>query len=245
MVHRLAATLALVCLFCLCALAVSADSSLYGPSSVPGPTTNATTSYLGATGLMITPTAMVAAPLKASAYYHTIRTDPDQSFYGVTLGLVPGLEASGVRLENLEPLPNAPTVHPSATVFNAKYVLPVASWLKEPQAPKVAVGVNDASNAVNRTLYVVLSKGFFTSPGATTSFNLHLGYGHANKGDAPLDGLFAGFDYAPFSQALLQVEYDAKSFNADVRLYPAPWLSVDAGVVDNDLSLGLTLRSDW
>ena len=245
MVHRLAATLALVCLFCLCALAVSADTSLYGPWSGPGPAANATASYLGATGLMITPTAMVAAPLKASAYYHTIRTDPDQAFYGVTLGLVPGLEASGVHLQNLEPLPSAPTGHPNATVFNAKYQPPVASWLNEPQAPKVAVGVNDVSNAVNRTLYVVLSKSFNAGQGPASAFNLHLGYGHANKDDTRLDGIFAGFDYAPISQALVQVEYDAKSINAGVRLYPAPWLSLDAGVVSNDLALGLTFRSDW
>ena len=59
------------------------------------------------------------------------------------------------------------------------------------------------------------------------------------------DTVFAGFDFAPFSKAVVQVEYDAKSLNADVRFYPTPWLSLDAGVVADDLALGLTLRSDW
>jgi hypothetical protein len=194
---------------------------------------------------MITPTAMVAAPLKAGVYFHELRSDPDQSFYGATLGLPGGLEISGVHLENLEPLPSAPTVHPDATVLNAKYQVPLGDWLNAPQAPKVAVGVFDASNEVNRTFYLALSKGFTIPQSNNTALNVHLGYGHANHDDTRLDGLFAGFDFAPFSKAVVQVEYDAKTVNADIRLYPMPWLSLDAGEVANDLAFGLTLRSDW
>jgi hypothetical protein len=194
---------------------------------------------------MITPTAMVAAPLTGAVYYHQIRSDPDQKFFGATIGLPGGLEVSGVRLEDLEPLPSAPTVYPDVTVFNAKYQLPLGSWLHAPQAPKVAVGVNDASNEVNRTYYLAVTQPFVVSQANNTTLNLHLGYGHANKDDTRLDGLFAGFDFAPFSKAVVQVEYDAKSINAGVRLYPTPWLSLDAGVVADDLALGLTLRSAW
>jgi hypothetical protein len=77
------------------------------------------------------------------------------------------------------------------------------------------------------------------------ALNLHAGWGRANKRDTRLDGFFGGIDFAPFAQALMQVEYDAKDLNADVRFYPAPWLSLDAGVVANDFAWGLTLRSAW
>lgn len=243
--HRLAVTLALLCLLCLCALAASADSSLYGASLTAGPVATATPSYLGATGLLITPTAMIAAPLKGAVYFHQIRSDPDQSFFGVTLGLPLGLEVSGVRLENLEPLPTAPDDNPDATVFNAKWQVPLESWLKTSMAPKVAVGAFDAGNEVNRTYYLALSRSFSLTQRNNTALNLHLGWGHPNKDDTRLDGLFAGFDFVPFSKALVQVEYDAKDINANIRFSPVPRVSLDLGVVADDFAWGATFRSDW
>ncbi len=242
--RTLAVTLALVCWFCLCVSAATAQSSLYGSLTGSGPASNATPSYLGATGLMVTPTAMVAQPLKASGYWHQVRSDPAQSFYGATVGLPGGLEISGVRLIDVEPLPSETTTR-DETVFNAKYQIPMGKLLLDPLLPKVAVGVFDASNELNRVLYVTLSRSFSLTQDSNAPLNLHVGWGNAKVSDTRLDGFFGGLDFSPFSAALLQIEYDAKDINANLRYYPAPWLSLDAGVLANDFAFGATIRSEW
>ena len=245
MARVLAVTLVLVCWFAFCVLTVSADDSLYGPLSSTGPASNSSPSYLGATGLLITPTAMIAAPLKASGYWHQVRSDPAQTFYGATIGLPGGFEISGVRLTAIEPLPNETDATRDETVVNAKYQIPMGKLLLDPLLPKVAVGVFDASNQVNRTYYVTVSRALSLTQTSNAALNLHAGWGHSNVDDTRLDGFFGGLDFSPFSAALLQVEYDAKDINANLRYYPAPWLSLDAGVLANDFAFGATLRSDW
>ncbi len=245
MPRALAVTLALVCWFSFSVLAVSADDFLYGPVTRPGPATNATASYLGATGLLITPTAMIAAPLKVSGYWHQIRSDLDQRFYGATLGLPGNLEVSGVRLTNVEPLPGQTTPTRDETVVNAKYQVPLGNLLTDPLLPKVAVGVFDASDKVNRTYYVTVSRSLSLTQSNNAAINLHAGWGHPNVSDTRLDGFFGGLDFSPFAAVLVQVEYDAKDLNANLRYQAAPWLSLDAGVVANDLAFGATLRGDW
>ncbi len=245
MSRYLALTLTLVCWFSLLSLTASAEDSLYSAWSGPGPSSNATASYLGATGLLITPTAMITPPLRVNGYFHEIRSDPHQSFYGATLGLPGGLEISGTRLQKIEPLPGQPNQDRDETVVNAKYQIPIKAWLVDAFAPKVAVGVFDAGNEVNRTYYLTVSRSFSLTQKSDAPLNLHVGWGHPNKDDTRLDGFFGGIDFAPFSKALVQVEYDAKDLNAGARFYPVPWLSLDAGVVANDFAWGLTLRSNW
>jgi len=244
MTRHLAVTLAVVCGFCLVSLPAFAQGSLYGILGGSGPASNATPSFLGATGLLITPTAMVAPPLKAAGYFHSIASDPNQNFWGATVGLPGGLEVSGVRLEKLEPLPADPGVPRDATVFNAKYQIPLGS-LADALAPKVAVGVFDATNEVNRTYYLTLSRSLSLVQSARASLNLHAGWGVPDQDDTRLEGLFGGLDFSPFPGALIQVEYDAKDVNAGVRYSPTPWLSLDAGVLASDFAWGATLRSDW
>lgn len=245
MARALALTLALVCWFCFSVLAVSADSSLYGLVTGAGPATNATPSFLGATGLLITPTAMIAPPLKASGYWHQIRSDVSQSLYGATVGLPAGFELSGLRLTNVEPSLGGGSAPRDETVVSAKYQVPLGNMLTDPLLPKLAVGVFDATNEVNRIFYVTVSRSFSILQSNKAAINLHAGWGRANKDDTRLDGFFGGVDFAPFKAALLQIEYDARNLNADVRYSPSTWLSLDAGVVANDFAYGATLRTDW
>ncbi len=245
MKSRLVLTLVLASMFAALCFTAAADPDLYGPLKAPGPGTNAVPSYLGSTGLLITPTAMVMPPLKAGGFYHQVRTDPHQSFWGATVGLPGGLELSAARLKNLEPLPTAPEEYRSETVVNAKYQVPLGKMLGNPLAPKVAVGVIDASNEVNRTYFLTLSRSFTLTQTDQAAINLHVGWGNTNKENTRLDGFFAGADFSPFRNALLQIEYDAKDLNAGIRLYPTPWLSLDAGVVNDDFAWGATARSEF
>lgn len=246
MARCLALTLALVVWFSFSILAVSAEEdSLYGAWAATGPASNATPSYLGSTGLLITPTAMVTAPWKVSGYFHEINSDDLQTFYGLTVGLPAGLEVSGLWLQNLEPLPSDPDITRDETVLNAKWQLPLGPVLGNPLAPKVAVGAFDATDEVNRTYYVAVSRSFSLVQNNQAPLNVHVGWGNAKVSGTRLDGFFGGVDLSPFPHALVQVEYDAKDLNAGLRYYPVPYGSLDVGVVAGDFAWGATLRSDW
>jgi len=113
---RLVVTLALVVMFSVLVLAASAASGGYGSWEAAAPTGQSPTSYLGPTGLLITPTALIAPPLEGAAFYHVIESEPRrQAFWGATLGLPDGFELTGTQLVNVEPLLSSPGVFRSET----------------------------------------------------------------------------------------------------------------------------------
>ncbi|HEY3398538.1 MAG TPA: hypothetical protein VGM19_12860 [Armatimonadota bacterium] len=243
---RIVLTLALALWFSLLALTASADPSLYEPFEASGPAATTTASYWGSTGLLLTPTAMVERPLKFSAFWHEVNTDPsNQTFIGLSVGLPFGFEVSGVRMQDLPPLPATPESFRDETILNAKYQVPLGPIVGNPLAPKVAIGVIDANNDFNRVIYVAASRSFTLTQQSNAALNVHLGWGNSNHGDARLDGFFGGVDLAPVPSVLLQAEYDAKNLNAGVRWYPRSWGSIDLGVVGNGFAWGATLRSDF
>jgi len=240
---RLVLTLVCVLLFATLALTASTD---YGIWERPGPATEDTPSFLGITGLLITPTAMIAPALKVQVFYHQISSDPkEQTLYGATVGLTDGLEVSGLRMLNLAPLPAAPGQYRDETVVNVKYQVPLGQILGNPLAPEVAVGVFDTGNQVDRTYFVVLSRSASLMAEESAALSFHLGYGNTDSGSGRLDGFFAGVDFAPFENALVQLEYDADDVNAGLRYYATPWISLDAAIVADDFAWGATLRSDF
>lgn len=81
--------------------------------------------------------------------------------------------------------------------------------------PAVAVGVQDISGGATffRSRYVVLSKSLFGRVRGTVGFG---------AGPDVLDGPFAGVEVALNRFVTLLGEYDARAFNAGVRLFPLP-----------------------
>jgi len=228
-------------MFSVCVLAASASADTYGAWQGPPISSNPTASYLGQTGLLITPTAMIAPPLEGAIYYHKLQTDPRrQAFYGATVGLPGHLEVSALRMLNVESLPSSPGVFRNETVLNAKYQIPLGKLVGNALMPKVAVGVFDVSNQVARVWYLALSRSVSLTQTNGAPINLHLGFGNKDSGDGRLDGLFGGLDYAAAPDSLLQAEYDGQNLNAGVRYFPARWISVDGAVIANDFAWGAT-----
>jgi hypothetical protein len=233
-------------MFSVLVLAACAQSDPYGAWEGPPASNQPTTSYLGHTGLLVTPTAMIASPLAGAVYYHAVHSQPRrQAFYGATLGLPGDLEITGIRMVNVEPLLTSPDVFRSETVLSAKYQVPLAKLVRSSRAPKVGVGVFDVSDQVARSWYLVLSQSLNLEENPHSPLTLHLGYAKKDEGGGRLDGIFAGMDFALSDEALFQAEYDGDNLNAGVRYYPVQWISVDGGVVAGNFAWGATVNSEF
>jgi hypothetical protein len=252
-------------MFCVCLVVASADAVCNPagpPAAPPNPTAQegnvygtwqgqsvsgyATPSYLGETGLLITPTALVQPSVQAAFTYHAIDSSPRrQSFYGATVGLLPGFEISALRMANIPPPASMPTDWRNETVLSGKYQVPLDTLLKVNDAPKLALGVFDISNDADRVWYAVVTDSVSIQNSPQTIMNLHLGLAKKDHGDGQLDGLFAGFDVPVASDLLLQGEYDGENLNAGLRYYPAKWISVDGSVVGSNLAWGLTASTGF
>jgi hypothetical protein len=180
-----------------------------------------TPSWYGNTGLVLTPTAVINSPLRASGCYHRVNGDvATQSAYDANVALTSGFEVGVARLTNVPPQTPLGGLLTSQTVVNAKLALDLANWFKVIGGPDVAVGVWDATNKVNRAFYVVASKQLTLKEGPMGKIGLHLGLGSSSIKHGMLDGVFGGVDLEPFDSALVQLEYDANHFNADLRYFP-------------------------
>lgn len=205
-------------------------------------------SWYGPTGLIYTPTALVGAPLKVRGGFHSVDFEESQTVLNATVALTNCIEASVARIENVPP--SAGLLgggFSTETVASAKYKIALDSWVGGLQvAPDLAVGVWDLSDSVNRTFYVVASMGLsVTGNDADSPLKVHVGFAQSERackvGDLKLggiDGLFAGIEFVPTANALLQVEYDSEDINAALRYFPLSWLSVEAGVIDGDFAWG-------
>ncbi len=243
--HRLFLTFGLALMFSVLPLAAFAQTDIYGDWATPPVSSAPTASYLGQTGLLITPTAMVAPPLQGAAFYHAIQSEPRrQALWGAVFGLPGDLEASVVRMVNVEPQEATPGVYRNETVLNGKYQIPLGRLTRtEGEMPKVALGIFDASNTVARVWYLSLSHAFPVEAESLNMVNLHAGWGNKDHGGGRLDGFFAGMDFAPSSDSLIQVEYDGVNLNGNIRYYPARWVSIDLGVVAEDFAWGATANT--
>ena len=232
-----------VTLVCL-SLAVGASAQIIGIDDwgIARVEKSPTASWYGSTGQILTPSAYIAPPTKLSGGFHRIDRDThNESVYNGNVGLTPDFEVGVARLRNV------PAPGPLATgmidenVFNAKYNLDMGTWLDLIGAPQVSVGVWDAADKLNRAIYVVVSQVFsLTDEGALSEFAIHLGFGDSERNMGALDGLFAAIEFTPFTGGLVQVEYDAEEFNADLRYFANEWITLDVGVVDSDFGWGVS-----
>ena len=99
--------------------------------------------------------------------------------------------------------------------------------------PAVALGVFDATDQINFTLYGVVQKGFTMGK---TGVNVMAGLGGS---DSLVDGFFCGAQFLLGSGASALVEYDGNDVNAGIRWPIADRMMLTAGLVNDELGAGL------
>ncbi len=204
-----------------------------------------TSSWYGSTGLILIPTAQIAPVGKLTGGFHRVGLDSgDQDVYNANVALIADLEFGVARVSHVPERGVLSDSFSDQTIFNAKYRVNLGSLFGLNLAPDMVVGVFDAADKMDRSIYLVASKALNLGSGSeNSSFNLHVGYGKSEHGTGALDGIFFGVDLVPATNAVLQLEYDADAFNGGVRYFPTEWLSVDAGYIDGDFGWGASVRT--
>jgi hypothetical protein len=188
-------------------------------------TVSAAPSVNGSTGLINTPTADVLHEDDFSlGYYHLKDGGVGVFNTNLTKGLEVGV--AGFRYDDKD----------NKTMLNAKYSLIPEKVL----IPGLAIGVEDATNEKDRSLYAVASKGL------PFGFRIHVGAGNGRY-----DGVFAGIEkqLSPlglvtgnnvFPATSLIAEYDGKDMNYGARISVVPGLKVDAGWRNDETYFGIS-----
>lgn len=212
-------------------LVCAAVLATLGYSAVPG---SAAQSYLGYSGLLLTPTTEVLSErqLSIGGYY----LDAEEGDYAIslagTVGLLPGLEA-GVNVLDVKD-------GESDTQINAKYEL-----LKESQTvPSVAVGVTGlGSDWYDECVYLVAGKSF-NAPAQAAFWAPRVYFGVGS--DVPVDGLFVGVSAAVADRLTLMAEYDSEDVNVGVRFAVSDKVRLHGGIFGGDwanFGVGLSFYS--
>jgi hypothetical protein len=209
-------------------------------------------SFLGHTGLVHIPSALVGRPLAVQSFAHRIDTDyragtreEDLFIWGANVAVTGNLELNAARLENVLVGAGTDAHFEDQTVLGGKYNLDLGRWTHNPLAPELAIGVWDASDEINRAYYVVLTKQIsLREPEGPADLTLTLGFGNNEANRGALDGVFGGVEFVVAPMFRLQVEYDGEDVNGCLRFFPTRNLSLDiAGFDDfNVLGLGATYR---
>jgi len=220
---------------------------------VSSPETLSQPSWYGSTGLVYTPSAMITPPLKINGGVHRVDFDETQTVYNANVALASNIELGVARIQDVAPAFGATNqVYTNETIVNGKYKLDLSSWLGGIKAaPEIAVGVWDAADSVNRSFYLVASMDLDVAKVAGVSgLKAHIGFAESERatknGDLKLggmDGLFAGIEFVPVRNALLQVEYDTEDFNAALRYFPTPLVALEVGLIDGELGFGASART--
>lgn len=188
-------------------------------------TASAAPSVNGSTGLINTPSADVLREGSFSLGYYNLHEGSVGSF---DLGIAPNLEL-GVAAFRYDR-------HSDKNYLNAKFgVLP-----ESVMTPGLALGIEDATDETDRTVYAVASKG------------LPLGFRiHAGVGNGRYDGFFAGIEKVinpvsiltgnnVFPTTTLIAEYDGHDVNFGARLALVSGLKIDAGWRNDKTYVGAT-----
>jgi len=246
---RYTATVALtVSLIVMIAVTCSGQGFMYGPWEAITPEMEPNPSWYGFTGLVRTPTALIGSPQQVTGFAHKVTTeDRDHTIYGVTVGLTAGLEVGAAKIEGV-PQDTIPLTYATETVVNVKYEANIGGLFNNPAAPTMAIGIFDVSDQFNRTNYVVLSRSIGLSAESVSPLptaSVHIGYGSSELDTGPLDGIFGGIDFVAMKGTLIQIEHDGENINAALRYYPAPWLALDAGILNSEFGYGFTMNSGF
>lgn len=204
-------------------------------------------SYLGPTGNIATPDALVVATGTWEIAYHQfveVFADADFITTSINYGLLPKLEVGGAFTSNGE----------DDFVINAKYVLVPEVG----ERPAVAVGVFDAASTLDifgddPGFYVVATKNLGPAAESVTSplrqARLSIGIG-----SGVYDGFFANLDWVVSQRAHVLVEFinndlakpdsQGSSVNAGFRYGLTDMVTLDAATIDfEDLAFGVSFRT--
>lgn len=219
----------------------------YGVWEEPGPEQGSMPSWYGSTGLIVTPTALTCPLHQVQAYWHQLEFDvKNQTIYGANVGLTENLEVGVAHFTDIPSRAPGPITFTDESILNVKYQLDVGTLFDNPLAPDMALGVWDWANELNRVYYLVLSTQVpMVGETTTRQMNVHVGFANNDRDSGPMDGIFCGVDLVPFEGGLLQLEYDGDDINGALRFYPARWISLDAGVVSDDLGWGVSLNTGF
>lgn len=178
----------------------------------------------GSTGMLYTPTADVLRDGHFSLGYHHL---DDGDAYTVGYGLSNAWEISTATLDYSD--------HGSDLYLNTKFSLMSENIAR----PGIAIGMEDALDEHERTVYAVASKAL--------PLGIRL---HAGIGDGRFDGVFGGIEktFNPlgitgnsiFPATTLSAEYDGKEMIYGLRLAIVPGLKAHAAWRDGDTYVGLT-----
>ena len=193
-------------------------------------------SLTGPSGLIAIPTAEVLgmANWNVGASVMQVEEGADKSVLYADIGLLPRLEVGFAR----EDFKDAAT----ETLVNAKLGLA----LPVPGNISLAAGVVDATDQIDRSIYVVashkLGAGLLPSPSRMTLPQVHVGIGGGR-----FDGLFAGISTIVDRRVEVMAEYDSDDFNFGARWTVAPNLDATVAAMSGlqDLGAGLTLTRPW
>jgi len=246
---RYTATIALtVSLIVMIAVTCSGQGFMYAPWEAVSPEMAPNPSWYGYTGLVRTPTALISTPQKITGAVHQVELDGEDSrVCAATVGLMPTLEIGATRIQDV-PQDTIPLTYATETVVNVKYEANIGGLFNNPVAPKMAIGIFDISDQINRTNYLVLSRSIGLAQGSVSPLpqaNVHIGYASAEREPAALDGIFGGIDFVVAQDTLAQIEYDGEDINGALRYYPAPWISLDAGMLSSELGYGFTINTGF
>lgn len=196
-------------------------------------------SYLGYSGLLLTPTTEVLAERQFSlgAYLLDFGKDSDVMAYTAEVGISENLE---VGLAVLDPDEGDAD---SDTQLNVKYALLPETLTR----PAVSVGAFGLASDVDETFYVVVGKSLNPPSGLSYSSlsapSLFLGFAGGE-----MDGLFGGVSAVLGNRVTLMVEHDTENFNLGARLAISDKLRVHAGIFDFDFKMfgvGLSFYSGF
>ncbi len=203
-----------------------------------------TQSWFGGTGMIVIPTAHTIPQKDLNAHLHVIdadATDDWEVVSGLTTSIYPGVEVGLTHLSDA-----FTGTDDNELVYHAKFGANLDDLLKlGPESPDIGIGVRDFTDKVNETWFVVLSKDFELDETTGNTVGVSLGLGNGDVDDAPLDGFFAGVDFTPFDFARMQVEYDSENVNASLRYWWSEWAITEVGILDGQLSGGVSVHTGW
>lgn len=188
-------------------------------------TAAAAPSVNGSTGLINTPSADVLREGQFSLGYYHLK-DGSAGVFNTNLTGRLEIGIDGLRYDRQD----------DKAMLNAKYgIIPETIM-----TPGLAVGIEDAADIKERSIYAVASKGL------PFGFRIHVGAGNGRY-----DGLFAGIEkrLSPlgavtgnnvFPAASLIAEYDGKDMNYGARISIVPGLKVDVGQRNHEAYYGIS-----
>lgn len=211
---------------------------LMGEAGMPGGMSN---SWVGSTGLIMTPTATVAKTAGAIVSYHYVDGDPNSgNVFNANVGLPGGFEIGAAWLDD------GYSGADDEGIINLKYSVPLDKFTGGLEAPAVAIGAWDITNEINRSYYIVLSTDIAT--GKDTEFSavrLSLGFADSDVETDRMDGIFGGVELVPFQWWLAKAEYDGEDLNASLAYQASDWASVEVGTLGGDWGVGINAWTNW